>query len=233
MTAVTALRAAAADTAVTRSTRRLLLCGTVAGPLFVVVALVQAATRTGFDLKRHPFSLLSLGDLGYLQIANFVICGALFIACAVGLRRVMRGRPAGTWGPLLVALFGVGSIGGGVFVADPALGFPVGAAQGQPASISWHSTLHGAAFAVGVGSLVAAFFTLARGFSAAGDRRPASASVATGAAFVILAATGTLIGDWRFVALAVTIGWTWLAFVAAYYALGTPRHGPASRRIES
>ena len=46
----------------TSKTRRLLACGIVAGPLFLVVALVQALTRDGFDLSRHPISLLSLGS---------------------------------------------------------------------------------------------------------------------------------------------------------------------------
>jgi len=39
-------------------------CGIVAGPVFLATALTQAYTRDGFDLARHPISLLSLGDLG-------------------------------------------------------------------------------------------------------------------------------------------------------------------------
>lgn len=57
------------------STRALLACGVVAGPLFIVVALIQAFTRSGFDPVRHPLSLLSLGDLGWIQITNFVVGG--------------------------------------------------------------------------------------------------------------------------------------------------------------
>jgi hypothetical protein len=49
---------------------RLLMCGIVAGPLFLAVWFVHAVTREGFDLTRHPMSLLSLGDLGWIQIAN-------------------------------------------------------------------------------------------------------------------------------------------------------------------
>ncbi|MGH3924100.1 MAG: hypothetical protein ACRDTT_14750 [Pseudonocardiaceae bacterium] len=33
-------------------TRALLACGVLAGPLFVVVAAIQALTRAGFDLGR-------------------------------------------------------------------------------------------------------------------------------------------------------------------------------------
>jgi hypothetical protein len=61
-------------------TSKLLMAGIIAGPFFIIVALLQAVTRAGFDLIRHPASLLSLGDLGWIQIANFVITGLFFIA---------------------------------------------------------------------------------------------------------------------------------------------------------
>jgi hypothetical protein len=76
--------------------RNLLLCGIVAGPLFIAISLIQAFTRTGFDLARHPISLLGLGSLGWVQIANFVVCGVLYVLGAVGLRSVLqpgRGSP--------------------------------------------------------------------------------------------------------------------------------------------
>ena len=38
-----------------------------------------------------PKILLALGDHGWIQIANFVITGLLLIACAAGLRQVLRG----------------------------------------------------------------------------------------------------------------------------------------------
>jgi hypothetical protein len=202
------------------ATSTLLACGAVAGPLFVAVALAQAVTRAGFDLKRHPFSMLSLGDLGWIQITNFVVSGLLFVASAVGMRRVLRGGHTGAWGPVLVGLFGVGSIGGGVFVADPALGFPIGAAQGPPATISWHGTLHGMAFTLGVASLIGACFVLARRFAVAGDRGWARSSVATGVAFVLLGGAGAGLGDWRLVAAAVVLGWGWVAIVAARLRTG-------------
>ena len=68
-------------------TARLLACGIAAGPLFLTVGLTQAFIRDGFDLSRHPLSLLSLGDLGWVQITNFVVTGGLFLACAVGMGR--------------------------------------------------------------------------------------------------------------------------------------------------
>jgi hypothetical protein len=88
--------AAAVTLSATRETirtRALLACGVLAGPVFVVTAGIQVLTRGGFDLGHHPISLLSLGDLGWIQIANFIVAGA-------------------------------GLIAGGVFVPDPALGYP-------------------------------------------------------------------------------------------------------------
>jgi hypothetical membrane protein len=73
----------------------LLVCGVVAGPVFVTVIAVQALTRDGFDPSRHPISALSLGERGWIQITDFVLVGAMSVAFAVGLRRVLR--PAATW----------------------------------------------------------------------------------------------------------------------------------------
>jgi hypothetical protein len=42
--------------------------------------------------------VLSTGDLGWVQIPNFVVCGVLMIAFAVGMRSMdpENGFPAGT-----------------------------------------------------------------------------------------------------------------------------------------
>ena len=197
----------------TRSTDALLRCGMIAGPLFLVVSFLQAVTLHGFDLERHPFSLLSLGGFGWIQIANFVVAGALFVGCAIGLRQRMPPGRGATWGPLLYGLFGIALAGGGVFVSDAADGFPPGTPEGRPDSISWHGTLHGLAFAVGMASLFAAYLVFARRFAADGDRAWARYSVATAVAFLLLGGLGAGLGDWRLVALAITVGWCWGAAV--------------------
>jgi hypothetical protein len=112
-------------------TARLLAAGVVAGTLFLDVWALQAFTRDGSDSTRHPLSLLSLGALGWIQIANFVVTGWLFVACVVGLRRVLHAARGGTWGPRLVGTFGAGLILAGLFFTDAGAGFPVGAPAGR------------------------------------------------------------------------------------------------------
>lgn len=73
-------------------TRPLLISGLFAGPIYITVGLVQIATRTGFDITRHPLSMLSLGDFGWVQIANFILTGTLVISGAIGLRRAEEGN---------------------------------------------------------------------------------------------------------------------------------------------
>jgi hypothetical protein len=210
----------ATTTEIAPSTRSLLTSGVIAGPLFVIVALLQAFTRDGFDLKRHPFSMLSLGDLGWIQVANFVIVGSLFVICAVGMRRVLHPGRAGTWGPILIGAFGVAQIFGGVFVADPGLGFPPGAPAGQPASMSWEGMVHGFAFMVGTASLMIAFFVFARRFAAAKERGWMWYSIASGVLFVVLVELGVFGGDFRIVAVAIAIGWLWASLTAARLRAG-------------
>lgn len=65
----------------------LLTCGAAAGPVFVTVTGLQVLTRDGFDLARHPISLLALGDVGWVQTAAFVLAGLLALARAAGMGR--------------------------------------------------------------------------------------------------------------------------------------------------
>jgi hypothetical protein len=116
----------------TRRTRILLGSGAAAGPIFIAAGLIQAVTRTGFDPVKHPLSLLSAGDLGWIQITSFVLAGLMFLLSAFGTRRALHPGRASTWGPILIGAFGVALVGGGVFVADPALGFPPGTPDGVP-----------------------------------------------------------------------------------------------------
>ncbi|SEL10894.1 Protein of unknown function [Blastococcus sp. DSM 46786] len=198
--------------------RRLLCLGALAWPLFLLVGFTQALIRDGFDLQRHPFSMLSLGGLGWIQIATFVATGLAFLAAAAGLRTALRGERGATWGPRLFGLFGIAMLGGGVFVADPSFGFPAGAPSGAPPVISWHGALHGVAFGVGALALIAACFVFARRFAALGRRGWALYSAANGVLlFVPMAAMGTDVGV-VVQYVAAVLGWSWTSAVLAHLA---------------
>jgi hypothetical protein len=160
---------AASEKATTTLTRALLASGVIAGPLFYAMVGIQALTRPGFDIRRHPLSLLSLGDLGWIQMATFVAAGVAGVACAAGIRRALHPGRGGTWGPVMIGVWGLGLIAAGIFTADPAFGFPPGAPQGTQDHLSWHAALHGAAFFTTFVSLVVACVVFARRF--AGLRR--------------------------------------------------------------
>jgi hypothetical protein len=114
-----------------RVTRSLLGYGVLAGTVFEASILIQGLTRHGFRLAHHDASLLSNGPLGWIQIATFLVSGAMTIACAVGMRRALAGRAGGTWGPRLIAVYGAGLMAAGLLRADPAYGFGPGAPAGR------------------------------------------------------------------------------------------------------
>lgn len=195
--------------------RRLLACGAAAGPLFVLVAGLQVLTRDGFDVARHPLSLLSVGQHGWIQIANFVVTGVLFLLGAVGMRRAMATGRGATWGPRLLGFFGASMAWAGVFVADPADGFPIGTPAG-PGETTWHGIAHNMAPALGFLALIAACFLLARRFALRGERGWAVGSVITG---LLLFTPDAFMGRPGFtIALTATaaLGVLWASAVAAH-----------------
>ncbi|MEO3783786.1 DUF998 domain-containing protein [Actinocorallia sp. B10E7] len=216
---MTTLQHAAPTTAAaSSSTRTLLTLAAVAAPLWAAVSLAQAFTRDGFDLTRHPLSMLSTGLLGWLQVANFLVGGALTVAGAIGLRRAMRGAPGGTWTPRLVAVNGLGMMAAGVFSMDPGDGFPVGTPAGIPAEMSWHAVLHMVAGSVSFTALIAACFVLGHHFSRTGDRGRAIASRIVGVVFILgdgWAMSGGQAGSLT-LAVGTLTGMLWVSAVAAH-----------------
>jgi hypothetical protein len=210
----------------TAITRSLLGYGVIAGPLYVVVSLVQALTRDGFDLRRHAWSLLSNGSLGWLQIANFVLCGAMTIAFAVGLGRTRLGQG---WPARLVGGYGAGMIVAGMFRADPALGFPVGT-PADARAVSWHGLVHLAAGSVGFLCVIVACGLLARRFAADGQRGWAAITGVTGVAFLaafvgIASGAGSAATTLGFVAAIILMsGWMSAIAVFLYRLLAPSAH---------
>jgi Protein of unknown function (DUF998) len=206
-----------------RLTRPLLWSGVLGPPLFVVAFLIEGATRPGYDPARLPISLLSLGDLGWTQTANFIVDGALMIAFAVGLRRSLPSLAgAAELGSLLVGIFGAGLIGAGIFPADPGGGYP----PGSSASLSGSTgTQHDLSTLVVFGALIAGCFAVSRHFAVRAQTGWATYSAATGTivavGFVLMVIGFSGTNDITLVAglvmrLTVIAGWSWIAVLAIH-----------------
>lgn len=199
----------------------LLLCGAIAGPLFIFVLLVQDYTRPGFDPRLDLLSLLSLGDWGWVQIVNFILAGLLNLLYAVGLWRRLHPGRGGTWGPIFIGAYGLGLILVGIFRTDPANGFPPGVPTAtQP---SWHGAIHalGALFVFLL--LAAALLVFVRLFLARKERWWAVYCLASAVLFLLIFFTGFTNATFmaRTLRLAVLIGWM-AASLVAIKLLSTP-----------
>ncbi|MFI2425872.1 DUF998 domain-containing protein [Streptomyces sp. NPDC018955] len=148
--------------------------GVLAGPLFLTAGLAQGFTREGFDFTRHAISQLALGGAGWIQTVNFLLTGALIVAGAVGLRRLLDGGAGATWAPVLVGVCGVSFWAAAAFPADAGAGFPAGSPD--TATLSGHGAAHMAAGMAGYLALCAAFVVLARPLAGRGHRGWAVAS---------------------------------------------------------
>ncbi len=194
------LSVAAPDRADPGRRRNLLTAGMVAGPLYVVVSLIEVMVRDDFDPTRHAWSMLANGSFGWVHTASLVVSGALVIAGAAGLAQATGSRTAAR----LLALYGAGMVAAGVFRADPGRGFPAGTPEVVP--VSWHGVLHFVVGGIGFLGLFGACQFVGRRLRRENRPRMAAFSHLTGLLFLVM-----------FVAMAATGGATWalLAFTAA------------------
>jgi hypothetical protein len=201
----------------------LLACGMAAGPLYIVVGLLQIAIRPGFDPARHAISLLSNGRLGWIQISNFLLTGALLIAGAIGMKRTLVSGRGRKWAPRMIGLYGLGLIGASIFTADPGRGFPPGTPLAHN-PITWHGGMHFVAGAVGFTGLIAACLIFAARFRELGEKSWAACSLITGigflAAFMGIASGAS--GPMNLIfAGAVVLSFVWLS--AVFHRSGNAR----------
>jgi hypothetical membrane protein len=212
------VRADASPATSGRTTRALLACGLIAGPVYLVVGFAQAFTRDGFSPLHDDLSVLANGSLGWIQITNLMLTGALVLACAVGTRRALGVGRGSTWGPRLIGGFGAGLVLAGIFRTDPMNGFPPGTPAGRATTATLSGTLHFVTAALAFICFIAACFVLARRFSASGKRAWAAYSRITGvvfvAAFAGVATGSTSAGVVLAFTAAVVLAFVWLAAVA-------------------
>lgn len=204
--------------------RKLLTLGVVAPVAFVIVLLVEGATRAGYSAWRVYGSNLATGPGGWMQIANFLICGILVAAASVGLA---SSNPQTRWGPRLVGAFGVSLIVAGAFVTDPGMGYPAGTPLKPSGPPSWHGAIHALNAPVCFAMVTAAAFVFCRAF--ARDRRTRGWALYSGLtgsaclllfpAFLVTAALDEN-GTWPdapsglLQRIAIALAWGWVAMVS-------------------
>lgn len=189
---------------------RLVAAGALAGPVMVLTWAAQAFTRDGYDITRHPMSLLALGDGGFVQVANFVVTGTLLLALGRGYAHLYRDGVGRTWLARLVTLCGAGMIGAGIFRADAGAGFPAGAPEGMP-DVTTMGILHEVGFIVVMVSWTAAMVILFRRARHDGDR---SLRNAVAGCFVLVLVVSAVPHLDSYPTRAVLAGATQLAFLA-------------------
>lgn len=199
-------------------TRSLLGYGVLVGPFYLAVGLMQALVRDGFDLARHPLSVLANGPGGWVQTANFVVSGLMVLAAALGFTRVLgsQSRAVG-W---FLGAFGVSMIVAAVFRADPVDGFPVGTPEGPPTSFTTSGLVHFIAGTLGFVSLAISCFVAARAMSRRNAPTFARLSLACGVGILLGffggAALSSIVGATAGIWFAVVVGWAWLAIMSLH-----------------
>lgn len=207
------------------TTRLLIACGAIGPLLFILVFLIAGAIRPDYSAWHNFVSDLGESSQGWIQIANFLICGLLVFCFAIGLRQVFRSGKGAVLGPLLLAIFGLSLIVAGIFVTDPSLGYyPPGTSS---SAHTLHGTIHGANAPVAFGSLALAIFVLAWRFASDRQWRGwALYSLVSGILLVVFF-IGCLVAavlDEHGVLpnsptgllerIAIIIGWVWIALLA-------------------
>ncbi len=117
--------------------------------------------------------------------------------------------------------YGLGLIGGGIFIADPMNGFPPGAPAGHPATVSVHGVLHLVAAGLGFLCLVAACLVVARRFATERRRGWTAHSILAGVAFLAgfaglasgSASPVVVLAFWS----ALILVWSWMAAAAVHF----------------
>lgn len=178
-----------AHPAAARLTTALLAAGVVAGLSITAVSLTLAFTRPGFDLTRHANSMLVLGDWGWVQTVNFIVCGLLLIAFGLGIWRATPGALPGRVAAVCVMLYGLlAGVVVGLNPTDPGFGFPPGAPQAFPGveELSVSAKVHGVAGGLGFLAATCGCFALARYFACVGDRIWMAVSAGVGIAVLVV-----------------------------------------------
>jgi hypothetical protein len=174
---------------------------------------------------RLQVSYLSLGDQGWIQIANFCVCGVFAIFFAWGLHQALHSGRGSVLGPALIAAYGLGLIVSGVFVTDAAFGYPPGTPNGEARITTFHGVLHvipGIPLTFG-SPILASFIFAWRFWRDHATRRWAIYSLCTPLLVVVAQIVVPESSMGLSQRIAIIVLEVWLAAIAAYFLVVTGR----------
>ncbi|QOR72636.1 DUF998 domain-containing protein [Ruania alkalisoli] len=180
----------------------------------MIVFTADGWTRPGYRPRYHPVSALSLGRRGWIQKANFIVCGA---GVAVGSLALLGANVLLT---VAIAVFGLALVASGVFTMDPMRGYPAGTPAGDPSTFSRQHRLHDCAgvvvfAAVPIAAVIAALTPELGGGSL--RLHSAVAAAASTAGFLVFGQAweqdSPHAGLWQ--RLTILLGWSWVAVLLA------------------
>ncbi len=208
-----------------KRTKTLLLFGPLGSALFIIIFLIEGATREGYSTFRFPISSLSIGELGWIQITNFIISGSLIFLFAFGLRNGLLPSKDSKWIPRLIGAAGLGLIGAGIFTSDPVFGYPMTAPLAI-AQFTIHGHLHDFFSIFVFVCLPISCFKYQKRFTILNEQRWSLYSLLTAITMLItfvLAGIGfkQIIGLVEYAGvfqrLTIIIGFTWISAIAIYH----------------
>jgi hypothetical protein len=109
--------------------------GMIGPVLFVAVFTLEGWLRSGYNSLGMYVSELSIGPRGWIQIANFIIFGCLFLIFTRAVASEFKDGKASKAGPILLTIIAFCFLISGPFVTDPGTIFTY--------QMSWHGILHG------------------------------------------------------------------------------------------
>ncbi|HEU4895779.1 MAG TPA: DUF998 domain-containing protein [Acidimicrobiia bacterium] len=194
---------------------RFLAAGIAGSALFVVVFLVDGATRPGYRPGYHLVSALARGCRGWIQTTNFLVCGLLITVSARGIEFATSSG----WLSGAIGVFGLGLVASGIFPMDPMRGYPPGTPEGTPDEFSrahrWHDMAGFIVFGLLPVAAATAAFTLD---STAWAIYSGATAVLTAIGFVVFGAAWEQ--DHPRAGLiqrtVIVVGWIWLAALCTH-----------------
>ena len=131
--------------------------GMIGAFLFVAIFTLEGWLRPGYQPLATYVSALSLGPRGWIQIANFIIFGALLFVFTRGVASQFPGGRAARSGLILLTLIALCYLFSGPFVMDPTC---------TPFSqVTVHGTIHGILGAIAFMLMPVSCFVYARVFN--------------------------------------------------------------------